>query len=244
MKIIRDAASKDYYDYMTSHGVDEKVVFDRTPKFLKLGRESELPRPTEVLVGIINRKILSVNVIPFTVIVGSKYFGAVKVVEAYAGETGKSNIKQIFFYDLSEFSKYLGKTFDDAKRRYVWHHCVWNKREKYSEYFKCGDRSTLKWVPNDAVVGFSSCDIFITDGVINRSVDETDTINQNGKYFVYNNDKLRYIEFYRIMSPEEIYTEIYNYISSVNDPVLGSVPNDVKIEKHGFDMKKSFRHRI
>ena len=46
------------------------------------------------------------------------------------------------------------------------------------------------------------------------------------------------------LSDQEIYTEVYNFLLSLNEPSLVEVSNTVKIQQAGFDLKTSFRHRV
>ena len=52
------------------------------------------------------------------------------------------------------------------------------------------------------------------------------------------------IHFHKILSAHDVWAEVYNFISSTKDISVENTQTDVdKIQSHGFDKKKSFRHR-
>lgn len=52
---------------------------------------------------------------------------------------------------------------------------------------------------------------------------------------------LRSIQFNKVLSPEVVYTQLYNWLSAQKDMNVPEAKDEIKIQAHGFD-KKSFRN--
>lgn len=200
---------KDYYDWLVSKwGIDTKVVYNRTERYIGYGqfyfrRDHTTPETTYRFY------VLEVGY--------TKYF--------YVGKNTKS------MGDYMEY-KLVNKIVDRSWRL--------NKDKTpislYSVYL-------------NEVYGFESIYRFM-EGVrkVNLESDEFHTKRMRpwssmDKYLLIEDPIIKDTPL-PLPDAEEVFLSAQDYISSlIEDGKDCSTPNDIKIIQHGFDVKRSFRHR-
>lgn len=261
MLIISKNHQKDYYDYIAQqHGRDKEVVFRRVPSditFPSIKHTYAVKRVAGVPIGgiVLSKKIKrpevsSITFVPFVIVVGDFYLTAVKIIMCNKIGVTKDTF---FIYTEDELSKFLEENttvennvtakYDEENSYFFNKYSYWNSdfSSNISKFFKCGPRP--KWVPQECIVGYGPYNYEYDLVKKEPYVGNDDGISLNTRQFLMNHWKLKDVKLSTVMSPENAYTHIYNYIQNSKIPKMIEISNESKIIKGGFDLKQSFRHR-
>ena len=215
---------KDYYDYLIGiYGVDEKLYYDRTKlPFLKKSN----------IVFITNYD--SIDIIKVYVV--DKLYKIVR----YKGDFLTSPEELLDFYenDRDLYDKHkgysLGLPYLSDSISYGYN----SKKEEYEKIKESRLDTLRRFIYNEK--GEYDYDLGKID--LNTNLEEPVVVVYNGSNYIMN---LSEINFNKILKPHDIYLEISNFLSNLisSKEKSGKMSDGEKILSHGFDIKKSFRHR-
>jgi len=204
----------DYYDTAVGYGVDENVHYNRFTKKVEIRIKSGLNLPNHRYAGLLG---FCGKIYPFT-------------------EIRRFNRK---FYDYSQEARkvvehYFAFSFEEYKSK----DSEWGKySDTYFDYF---DKSReIKFKQFFIDWAHQSDDIFLEYKAPLWMMKFDSGYEQNGLL----NPKLKDYGFDRIKDSFTAFQEISMYLSNilVEQKEVAKVADNVRIEKHGFDLKKSFR---
>ena len=253
MLILKKQGQKDYYDFMEQvYGIDKLVVYDRRKSFpidpnknwgsAFMNSNVEKWFRKEPIFEDKKRKVV-------------KYWNAKKILKQKENEESSENVS------LARKLKYK-KSLNDYKEGQVNHFVL--EVGYYHYYFECErylDDNDEKMVHLD--YGLIDCirvkkDERISDEPMclapcvyhkytrfNRYEGKyTFTVGDREKNQVIENPILYNTYIAKLISPKDIWNQLYEYISSLRDKEFKDTrTNEQHIESNGFDKKISFRHR-
>lgn len=222
MKIIGKV--KDFYDYNVGiMGEDEKVVYDR--------RDAIVLNPKKDT-GLYATRWFSKDVLWDDIKKQSIRYYLSKKVENQKNSSFKNVLEgkvfhfvlEIGFYHyIFEVERYLDD--NDESRVYIVPTLIEKKRVEKEERI---DKAPMSLCPLD----YCFYRLFKTQDF--KPITKEKIINPILKNTYIPN----------MINAEEVWSELYEYISSLNDKeITDNRTNDEHIESHGFDKKISFRHR-
>lgn len=233
---------KDYYDYVSSiYGVDNKIVFERHSRDIQ-GILFPCLIDTAYLVLQIGNSwhLLKCDVgTPFDR--GGKMFQSIRtnsyivanikdieiVVEREVKEEERVGDDVIYLMPISnQFSVFHAYT--SYMMKHVKKHGAGNENIDYDEMFR--EMFSME-----------------TASEIKRMIPsmQLESGDKSKLYYNVKNPNLSHLHFGSVKSPEEVFIQIQNYISSrIKDGVDLNMSDEQKIVQHGFDKKSSFRPNI
>ncbi len=222
-KMVIKSDFKDYYDGVSRYDEDRSLMYIRksTEKELTSPIESGLPFFADEFAKYqrgYRDLILGVESVVFGI--GGKVFPCIR-------------FNNFLFTEMDSLCSYFESNYeiDLAKRSSV----PWVKR-KYSlpEFFETRNSTAFeaifeKW--NVPVLKFTHSKNYTWRG----GSYEKNTMSLN--------PVLSGSGFEKIQNPHEVYDSVYRWLANRNNPgrPIPEMPNDIKIQQAGFDLKKSFR---
>ena len=226
MKIITNRGNKDYYDFYSGiMGIDEQIVYDRR-KCTNSAEVMEHPLfSTKKLWGDRKREA-------FKRLWGLK--GTVNY-KKYRDSDVKPPYEEgaIFHFVLVvgnhyyffEIERYL-----DDKDKVVLNYYLLKEGDRFG---KLNEISTEPMF-------FVECDCMHKYW----ESDDTEMVLTGDKMRAWENPILGDRGVQKVIAPETVWRYLYEYISSLKDKPIVDTRSDIEhLESHGFDKKKSFRHR-
>lgn len=254
MKIV--TKHKDYYDWVVRE-TDPRKVFVRGPVIID-GVEAfktiygSTPNHDQAHLGFLNHHVVSVDVkkdhkmvkYPFSrtisLTLGSLWFCDKRYDYVYNSESKEyyyrtEHIPENILEALEEGDEKRGHNRGWGYYRGKYSHNIlyWLDPEKKIELFKTHQDS--RWLRENKVnttLGYA---------IVYMSPELVVTDKGDFSYPAIGNGLLSIMQFYKVMSPTETYTELYNWIPYVEPDLPGSPDDMYRYEEKGFDKKTSFR---
>lgn len=212
MKII--SKFKDFYDFVAGYDTDPRKVFVRKMEFLGCGDVPALKGNT-LKAGQYEADLY---------FLGEVWFCDQHIPYFKDISTG------LFYYDYNEIPDTIRYDVNNLFMDRHWHHRVDNGPGLEIHFGV--ERSKRKWGHEDAPVR------------INTKHKQPIFFSHYADYGkgVVVNGRLADIRFSQFKSPQDTFTELYNWIPFI-EPDMPSDPTDMsRFENKGFDKKTSFRH--
>ena len=226
MRIISKNGEKDYYDYLQGHyGIDNTIVYDRRESENIATSYAELFSTSKGLSD--RRRVLK-----------SKWNAlSYNLRNFFRGEASQE--------ELCDGVEIVGKNVLEGDIRKfvleVGYKCYLFETHRYLD--DNGDVKLSYILLESWVTESKTKDAPIVFIPIGRSYYHGESL-QNYKNFAVENPILRDTWIPKVIPADDVWRELYDYISSRKDkPFTDSRTDKEHIESHGFDAKISFRHR-
>ena len=249
MKIISKV--KDYYDYLSGiNGIDPLVVYDRRNYVLLANKNKIIPYDLDYQLGFEKRtgdkkKSLKYMWHSHRILYNEKYKNTPKSInkKVLEGELYYMCLLVGFVRYVIECERYL----DDSDKV-----CIDYKIIKKTEFGSIGSREQVCLYPFDEPVMLYSCSCYNDYKIVYhgktfykdlRKVSEDEV-----RKMMIVNPILKDTALASLIPAEEVWSNIYAYLSALNEKVIVDTrTDDCHIVSHGFDLKDSFRnteHRL
>ena len=213
MRII--SKQPDYYDYAMAYGVDNSIVYHRKPRDGGIPKEY---RDFARTYSYYDSKNRGVGIHKISIVICGKMYR----FYARSDEPGK------LYVDAREAADGLTSRF-------------WNNLSAPKEYTK--DYSYINDQLGGAIVVFGAGPVFGQKEDYKFSTDTFNQIHFDHNIYCVDAPILKYLGVPDHIPATEIYMALDAWFSSRGQVDMENISDKSKIQKAGFDLKQSFRHR-
>jgi hypothetical protein len=229
---MRVIGGHDYYDGAAAHGFEPSIIFHRKKDDILLDRG---------------------NIMKFDI---AEVFLWDKKREKWIGEFEQSHFKPYIIFVAGTF--YQGVSYRDN---------FFYTKEEIENHFECDvklqsynyqdyryHKKKLDNLPRFSYNDNNSLRDFVTNNRIVTALWCPDELRKKMSYhdsriaWEINGDFLKNYKFFKVLDPWQAFQEIQMFVGGVlprNPNPMVEITNDkIKIHKHGFDLKTSFRHPV
>lgn len=250
----------DYYDNHMRHGIDFQNQYHRTtrqlsvPEIITICTNPTLKQNMENVYGGGELKV------GFVLFCGNIY-NFIKFPSSLTDFSGCYGIE--YCYTLEQYEKVLKKRVKSDSESKI----IYGREGKYSDILEVYNYNRKRFIPGNILTKTNLKDLF--EG---RRYNKLDLLNIHrefktpivrvcfNNFFYYTNDRfpqneihatadidvsLREMDFYKVLNSFQVFQEISmfrsNYLLDMKEPL--QLSDSIRIQKHGFDLKTSFRKR-
>jgi hypothetical protein len=247
---------RDYYDSGAMYGIDKSVVYERKPTLIEQSHPWYKTLQGRISVPYVHNRVKSsryitynttpelkgrlrsLRYIPYTIhsisiiVAGKEYCGSLVEKDILEGGISTSKEEYYFFWRTRDVLDWLKNIIPEE---------YYNEQEIYELNFS---RRPITEADDFCIIDVSEAirDFMLENRIVSITADIRKTFRSTD--IVVNSDNLVLYKLQKVVSAEQMFQNIDQWISMMNDPTrqMVEISNQSKIDKHGLD-KWSFRNK-